>query len=217
MTSSDGIKSRANLVESPLQGLGLGGILAVTMKGPVSTRNLLLIIIVLLLGGVSFSIWRNFKFITPEKLVEALPEHVDVALDNVDYTETRDDKRFWRLQADSVAHQAQRQEALLENVRMVFFDQGEFGDIYLTARTGKWFSKSGNIELVGDVVVKSDQGQELYCQQLFYDNQAELITTETAVRLVAKDMETRGKGMQVLLAQRRMVILDQVQTRLNNW
>jgi len=187
------------------------------MKSRITARNLLLILIVVLLSGVSLSIWRNFKFAPPEKLVEALPQHVDVALNNIDYTETRGDKRFWRLQADSVAHQAQRHEARLENVRMVFFDQGEFGDVYLTARSGKWFSESGNIELVGDVVIKNDQGQALYCPQLFYDNQAELIASETAVRLVAKDMETRGKGLQISLAQRRMVILDQVQTRLNNW
>lgn len=187
------------------------------MKSRISARNLLLILIVMLLGGVSFSIWRNFNFDTPEKLVEVLPENVDVSLDNVDYTETRGDKRFWRLQADSVAHQAQRHEARLENVRMTLFDQGEFGDIHLTARSGKWFSESGNIELLGDVVVKSDQGQALYCQQLFYDNKAESITSEAAVRLVAKDMETLGRGLQVSLAQRRMVILEQVQTRLSNW
>lgn len=187
------------------------------MKSRLSARNLLLILILVLLGGVSLSIWKNFKFVAPEKLVEVLPEHVDIALDNIDYTETRGDKRFWRLQADSVAHQAQRREARLENVRMVFFDQGEFGDVHLTARSGNWFSESGNIELLGDVVIKNDQGQALYCQQLFYDNKAELITTETPVRLVAKDMETRGKGMEVSLAQRRMVILDQVQTLLSNW
>lgn len=184
------------------------------MKSRLSYRNLLLIFIVLLLGGVSFLVWRNFRFAAPEKLVEVLPDNVDVAFDNVDYTETRGDKRFWRLQADSVEHLAERREARLKNVRMVFYDQGEFGDIHLSAQRGKWFSETGNIELVGDVVAKSAEGQALYCQQLFYDNKAEQITSETAVRLVAKDMVTTGKGLQVLLPQQRMVILKQVKTRV---
>lgn len=197
--------------------MGLGVILTIIMKCRITIRNLLLIFIVALLGAVSFVVWRNFKFATPEQLVEILPDNVDIALDNVDYTETRGDRRFWRLQADSVAHEAQRQEVQLENVRMTFYDRGEFGDIQLTARRGKWFSETGNIELIGDVVVKSGQGQALYCQQLFYDNKAELIASESPVRLVSKDMETKGRGLQVFLQQQRMVILGQVQTRLSSW
>ncbi len=197
--------------------MGLGVILTIIMKCRITIRNLLLIFIVALLGAVSFVVWRNFKFTTPEQLVEILPDNVDIALGNVDYTETRGDRRFWRLQADSVAHEAQRQEVQLENVRMTFYDRGEFGDIQLTARRGKWFSETGNIELIGDVVVKSGQDQALYCQQLFYDNKAELIASESPVRLVSKDMETKGRGLQVFLQQQRMVILGQVQTRLSSW
>ncbi|OEU61336.1 MAG: LPS export ABC transporter periplasmic protein LptC [Desulfuromonadales bacterium C00003094] len=171
----------------------------------------------MLVGTVSFVLWRNFKIATPEQLIEMLPDNVDIALDNIDYTETRGDRRFWRLQADSVAHEAQRQEAHLENVHMTLYDQGEFGDIQLTAQRGKWFSETGNVELNGDVVVKSGQGQALYCQQLSYDNKAELITSESQVRLVAKDMVTKGLGLQVSLPQQRMTILGQVHTTLSNW
>lgn len=171
---------------------------------------------VALLGAVSFTVWQNFNIVSPDKLVEALPEHVDVAFDNVDYTETRGDKRFWRLQADSVAHQAQRKEARLKNVRMTFYEQGEFGDVHLTAQHGQWFSETGNIELNGDVTVKSSQGQKLFCDQLSYDNAAEIIASESAVRLVAEGMEVRGRGLKVFLQQQRIVVLGQVQTWLSN-
>ena len=184
------------------------------MRRRLTYRNLLLIFIVVILGGVSFLVWRNFRSITPQGLVEALPDNVDVAFDNVDYTETRGDKRLWRLKADSVARQAQNREALLENVRMVFYDQGEFGDVHLSAKQGKWFTETGNIELVGDVTITSDEGQALYCQQLSYDNEAELITSETSVRLVAKDMVTTGIGLEYFVPQRRLVILEQVKTLL---
>lgn len=197
--------------------MGLDVILTATMKSKITIRNILLFFIIALLGTVSFVLWRNFKIATPEQLIDMLPDNIDIALDNIDYTETRGGQRFWRLQADSVAHEAQRQEAQLENVRMTFYDQGEFGDVQLTARRGKWFSETGNIELLGDVVVKSGQDQALYCQQLSYDNKAELITSESAVRLVAKDMETKGQGLQVFLPEQRMLILSQVQTRLSNW
>lgn len=198
-------------------GMGHGGILALTMIRKVTIRNVLLISILVLLGAVSFTVWRNFKTSTPEQLVEMLPDNVDVALDNIDYTESRGDRRFWRLQADSVAHEAQRKEVELENVRMTVYDQGELGDIKLTAQSGKWFSDTGNIELIGDVVVKSEQGLALYCQKLFYDNKAELISSESSVRLVSKDMETTGLGLKVFLPEERMVVLSQVKTRVSNW
>ncbi len=197
--------------------MGLGVILKATMKSKLTVRNILLFSIIVLLGTVCFVVWRNFKIVTPEQLIEILPDNVDIALDDIDYTETRGDRRVWRLQADSVAHEAQRQEAQLENVRMTFYEQGQFGDIQLSARSGKWFSETGNIELIGNVVVRSDQGQALYCRQLFYDNKAELITSESSVRLVAKDMETTGQGLQIFLPQQRMLILGQVQTKLSNW
>lgn len=187
------------------------------MVSKLTIRNVLLIFILVLLGAVSFMVWRNFKIATPEQLVEMLPDNIDVALGNIDYTETRGDRRFWRLQADSVAHEAQRQQANLENVRMTFYDQGEFGDILLTARSGKWFSETGNIELTGDVVVKNDQGLALYCQELSYDNKAELIASESSVRLVSEDMETKGLGLKVFLPEQRMVILSQVQTTISKW
>lgn len=197
--------------------IGLGVILALTMIRKVTIRNVLLIFILVLLGAVSFTVWRNFKTSTSEQLVEMLPDNVDVALDNIDYTETRGDRRFWRLQADSVAHQAQRKEVDLENVRMTVYDQGELGDIKLTARSGKWISDTGNIQLVGDVVVKSEQGLALYCQELAYDNKAELITSESSIRLVSKDMETTGLGLKVFLPEQRMEILSQVKTKVSNW
>ncbi|APG26603.1 LPS export ABC transporter periplasmic protein LptC [Syntrophotalea acetylenivorans] len=197
--------------------MGLGGILALTMIPKVTIRNVLLICILILLGAVSFTVWRNFKTSTPEQLVEMLPDNVDVALDNIDYTETRGDQRFWRLQADSVSHEAQQKEVSLQNVRMTVYDQGELGDIELTGQSGKWFSETGNIELTGDVVAKSDQGLALYCQELFYDNKAEMITSESLVRIVAKDMETTGRGLKVFLPEQRIVILSQVKTELSNW
>lgn len=197
--------------------MGLDAILTATMKSKITIRNITLFCMIMLVGTVSFVLWQNFKIATPEQLIEMLPDNVDIALDNVDYTETRGDRRFWRLQADSVAHEAQRQEAHLENVHMTLYDQGKFGDIQLTAQRGKWFSETGNVELNGDVVVKSGQGQVLYCQQLFYDNKAELITSESPVRLVAKDLEITGQRLQVYLPQQRMLILGLVQTKLSNW
>ena len=100
---------------------------------------------------------------------------------------------------------------------MTFYDQEEFGDIHLTSKRGQWFSETGNIELSGDVTVKSERGQALYCQQLSYDNTAEIIASKSSVRLVSEGMEVRGRGLKVFLQQQRMVVLDQVQTCLSNW
>jgi hypothetical protein len=44
-----------------------------------------------------------------------------------------------------------------------------------------------------------------------------VIASESSVRLVSKDMETKGLGLKVFLPEQRLVISSQVQTTLRNW
>ncbi len=167
-----------------------------------------------MIGAGAFAVWKNFNLRSPEELLRSLPENIDIAFGEVDYTETRGERRLWRLQAESVAREARQQKVQLEDVRMTLYQQGELGNVYLTARRGWWFPETGNVEMLGEVNVRSDQGFELFCDQLFYDNKAELVFSESPVTLVAEGMETTGVGLELSLPKRRVVILDQVHSRL---
>ncbi len=150
-----------------------------------------------------------------EKVVEALPEDVDLALKKVDYTETRGDEKLWTLSADSVDHISGQQETLVENVRMVFFSKGEFGDITLTARKGHWFVQEGRIDLQGDVVAQSSNGFTLYTQTLTYMKEGDLISTDLPVRLVNREMELTGTGLRLPVKDQSLELLSDVQGKFH--
>lgn len=150
-----------------------------------------------------------------EKVVEALPEDVDLALKKVDYTETRGDEKLWTLSADSVDHISGQQETFIENVRMVFFSKGEFGDITLTARKGHWFLQEGRIDLQGDVVAQSSNGFSLYTQRLVYMKENDLISTDLPVRLVNQDMELTGTGLRMPVKNQHLELLSDVKGKFH--
>lgn len=150
-----------------------------------------------------------------EKVVEALPEDVDLALTKVDYTETRGEEKIWTLSADSVDHISGQQETLIENVRMVFFSKGEFGDITLTARKGHWFLQEGRIDLQGDVVAHSSNGFSLYTQRLTYVKEGDLISTDLPVRLVNREMELTGTGLRLPVKNQSLELLSDVQGKFH--
>jgi LPS export ABC transporter protein LptC len=150
-----------------------------------------------------------------EKVVEVLPEDVDQALKKVNYTETRGDEKLWTLSADSVDHISGQQETLIENVRMVFFSKGEFGDVTLTARKGHLFLQEGRIDLQGDVVAQSSNGFTLYTQRLAYTKEGDLISTDLPVRLVNREMELTGTGLHLPLKNQRLELLSDVQGKFH--
>ncbi len=187
------------------------------MKKSITIRNLLLISMLGMLLAGAFAVWKNFVSRSPEELFRSLPENIDIAFGEVDYTETRGERRLWRLQAARVAREARQQKVQLEDVRMTLYQQGELGNVHLTAYQGWWFPETGNVELMGEVHVRGDGGLELFCDQLFFDNKAELVFSESPVRLLAEGMETTGVGLEFSLLQRRVVILDQVHARFSGW
>jgi LPS export ABC transporter protein LptC len=162
-----------------------------------------------------FVISGRFQPAVVEKVVEALPEDVDLALKKVNYTETRGDEKLWTLSADSVGHISGQQETLIDNVRIVFFSQGEFGDVTLTARKGHWFQQEGRIDLQGDVVVQSSNGFSLYTQKLTYMKKGDLISTDLPVRLINREMELTGTGLRLPIKNQRLELLSNVQGKFH--
>jgi LPS export ABC transporter protein LptC len=158
---------------------------------------------------------RRFQPPTVEKIIEDLPKNVDIALKKVDWTETRGSEKLWALSADSAAHLSCQDEALIENVRMVFFSKGEFGDVTLTARKGRWFPKEGRVDLQGDVVAQSSNGFSLYTQRLTYMKEGDLISTDLPVRLVNQETELTGTGLRMPVKNQHLELLSDVKGKFH--
>ena len=175
-------------------------------------RNFLLVtavVVVAILLAVIASRYRPAG--TLEKIAKALPEGVDVSLQDIDYTHTEDGRARWRLVARQVERKAQTSTLEISNPRMSFFDDKGALSGSLQAVRGQVSDDYGQVQLHGDVVLKNANGYTLYTDQLFYDNGTETASTDAHVQLESEGLQLEGLGMEARLRTKQLVLKEQVQ------
>jgi LPS export ABC transporter protein LptC len=180
----------------------------------LNIRNLLALVILVLAGALTITVVRNFQGALPEEDLEALPRHIDLSLQEIRYTETSDGLRRWTLVADTAAHSVSEGVSRIENIQMTFYDAQGAEDVTLAARSGSFKVDSREVEVHGDVVVKSSQGFALYTEQLIYRETDRMIRTDAPVRMVSDRMALTGNGMLLSVVDHNLVLLSAVRARI---
>lgn len=180
----------------------------------LNIRNLLALVILVLAGALTITVIRNFQGALPEEDLEALPRNIDLALKEIRYTETSDGIRRWTLVADSAAHSVSEGVSRIENVQMTFYDRQGAEDVVLSARSGSFRVDTREVEVHGDVEIKSSRGYALYTEQLNYSEADRVVRTAASVRMVSAGMELTGKGMRLNVVDHTLVLLSAVRARI---
>lgn len=175
-------------------------------------RNLLLLLALLLALGLAVTIARNFR---PEKrletLAKSLPEGVNLALQDIDYTHIENGKPRWKLVARQVEHQAAAGILGISDPRLTFFaEQDGQEEGTLVAASGEVSSDYQMVKLRGDVVLTSSAGYTLRTQQLDYDLATQTATSDTDVAIEKAGMELRGRGLVFKLKQQQLTLVSHV-------
>ncbi len=168
---------------------------------------ILILIAVLFLGTV---IWRHLRQQRPEDLLNALPKQIDLALEQLHYTQTEEGRRRWTLDADKAEYQRQQGQVSLKTVQLTLFEAGRLGQVRLQADQGLLDQEERQVEVWGNVIIKTERGEQLYTERLHYDDQQRRLHTDEPVRLLSKRMELTGIGMQVDLEQEQLLIKKDV-------
>ncbi|MBE0598795.1 MAG: LPS export ABC transporter periplasmic protein LptC [Desulfuromonadales bacterium] len=184
------------------------------MRRKLPARHLLIAAILILSAALAVVVARNYRGPSPEEMIAALPSNIDLSLQEISYTETRDGVRRWTLDADSAAHSAGDGITRIENIHMRFYDLDGLGDLTVTAREGEFWIDDREVEVRGDVVVTSPRGYELYTDRLRYREAERLATTESPVRMVSTTMEVTGTGMRLDLRDQTVSLLSQVRAHI---
>lgn len=110
---------------------------------------------------------------------------------NVTIILTREGKKRAVVESGHLAKYNDKQEVILdEKVTADFFSILEEHMSRLTSREARVFEASDNLLALEDVVVISDSGVTLYTDSLYWDNQAEMITTRDSVMLTTETDDT---------------------------
>lgn len=185
------------------------------MKKKFSARSLLALALVILTGALALTVGRNLQRSLPEDLLNVQVGSADLALRQIDYTETQDGVPRWTLQADSAAHQVSEGVTRIENIRLTFLDPKQ-GDVVLTARHGTVAFDSREVTLVDQVVVQHPrQGYTLNTERLQYHEAGRLIETDAVVEMSSKaGLHLSGRGMQLKVDDMTLRLLADVKARI---
>lgn len=173
-------------------------------------RRLLALLIVLAVVALGLAVWRQIRQQSPEELLSALPKQIELSLDQLHYTQNENGQRSWTLDADKAEYQRDESQAVLEKVRLEFYHAGESGNVRLEAEHGLLQQTTRQVDVWGQVVVRTERGEQLFTERLRYNDQQRQLTTDEPVRMLAPQMELTGTGLLVDLDGGRLEVINDV-------
>ena len=182
---------------------------ALSMRKLFSARFLLAGFIVLLLALLVLTIVSNMQRTEIAVVKELLRSEDDLAMNQLNYTETRDGVRKWTVQAESASHNLKQESAKLKILTLTVYNPSA-SDLTVTSSSGEIDLKNRQVLLRGDVVLKAASGETVYTDELLFIDGEKIVKTESSVRLVADGYSVVGTGMRFDVTNRNLVLLSQV-------
>lgn len=135
----------------------------------------------------------------------------DLALQTFEYTETRSGRRHWTIEGDSAGYLKESGEALIENLRVYFFDEsGTTVQFTLQARHGRIRVDTRHMHVWDDVVIETSEGDLLRTQSLEYHDELKQVSAQGPVHILSKAYDIQGQGMRMDVTTRRVQLLSDV-------
>ena len=176
----------------------------------LNLRRVLALLILISIAVLTTVIYRHLQQQSPEEILSMLPENIDLALEDLHYTQNEDGQRRWTLDADTAEYQRDSSLAKLEVVKLLFYEAGDFGDINLQADQGQLAQETHQIDIWGNVILKTERGEQLFTERLHYDDQARQLSTTERIRFLSPQLEMTGTGLQIDIDQGRMLVKENV-------
>jgi LPS export ABC transporter protein LptC len=148
-----------------------------------------------------------------EKLPKVSTGGADMQLKKIRFVEDKQGQKTWELEAESVDQYQGQNIMVLEDVKLTFYAK-EGRIIYLTAKQGKVYQDSKNVDLLGDVVLTSTDGYQLKTHSASYRHSEKIVSTPDPVEIDGEQIRLTGRGMLVNVEAKTFKILSQVKTQL---
>jgi LPS export ABC transporter protein LptC len=176
----------------------------------------ILISMVLIGGIVILWLWVNLhgkKAIEEGKALPKISEDSpDMRLEKIRFVEDKHGRKTWELEAKSIQQYQDQNIVMLEEVKVTIYTE-EGQSFVLSGRQGKIHQNTKDMELVGDVVLTSNDGYRLKTHSVAYHHHDRKVTTSDSVEIEGKQIRLVGRGMLVDLEARTFKILSQVKTQ----
>jgi LPS export ABC transporter protein LptC len=146
----------------------------------------------------------------PDTILADLPKNIDLSLQKVHHTNTKDGTLQWDLVARKVDYYNDTGIVRFAGAEMALNGGGKNGKYSLKADTADYHKKTGDVKLKGNVTASSETGMKFSAGHLDYVAARALITTDDRVRIEDGTLSVQGTGMEVHVDTKKMRLLHDV-------
>lgn len=180
----------------------------------MKNRKTIIILVVVLL--IALGIYFLFKD-DHENMNRAASSSAAMSFKNIDMTESKDGQLIYRFKAKEVNMSKDQNVILLTGVEGSYFKDGD--ELHLVGDRGKIDRKKKTVYIEGNVHGKNKAGEELYAENLTYDGNKEILSTDkffTATKdnkVLTGDSFTADRIIQVITAKGHAKLADKEDTK----
>jgi LPS export ABC transporter protein LptC len=167
----------------------------------------------------AFSIAALIFSVVPEKAPRKTPlkimdDQVDLQVMKVHYTEATEEGIKWEVNADSAQYRKKENLAVFKNprIKMMMPDGRNF---VLSGNEGFLHQDSKDMELSGDVLLVSNNGDAFKTDSLKYSGQEKRCYTTAQVSLKNSRLQIDARGMSISLKDEHLSLLSEVKAQLH--
>ncbi len=167
------------------------------MAGKRKKLKLLLIFIILFVLGVTAAVFIHYRRSTEEseKIISDISDDATLTVGRVKQTQTKDGKKEWYLDAESVKYANENKEAVFKKLTVTFYLEEE-KEVHISADKGILKTQKQNFEIKENVVVKNEH-YELKTNNLYYLHKDRFFFTKAPVEITGATFNLKADSMSV--------------------
>jgi LPS export ABC transporter protein LptC len=174
-------------------------------------RQLLALVIIAAVLALAAAIaLKAYRGLRSGPVLPSLPKNIDVSLQKIHYTETKDGVKKWDLLADKAEYDKAGEIVRLTGIRLEVALAGKTGGIVLTSERADYHSRTRDVELIGNVVAKSESGMQFTTGRIAYIAAHSMLKTADRVKFNDVSLAVEGIGMEFMVDRKQIKIMQQV-------
>lgn len=178
-------------------------------------KIIIFITILFIILYVGFSIWQRStkkEIITEKRSISTQIGKESMRLEKIHLIEEKHGQKTWELEAHQINYYQDQNLFILKDVKVNFYLRN--GKTFtLSGKEGKFFQDTKNMELMGDVILSSNEGYRLKTASVFYDHSKKMVSGKDLVEVEDDKIQMKGEGMIIDMESRIFKLLNRVRTK----
>lgn len=155
------------------------------------------------------------KVTKTEAIVKQLQNSVDLKIKGFVYTEVGAAGSKWEVKAETATYDKDQKIAELDQVKVKLVTSD--GHVYdMSADKGQVMTQEKSIEIKGNVMVNSDNGDTFFTEYIKYSDAEKKFYTDAPIRMENKRMKITGNGLVIFMNKGELSIPSAVKAIINH-